>query len=183
MKKLIAVFLFSLLFVSCSNLFNKKDKKAKTPDWDKDGIAYINNSSFVPEDLRSEDGTYVRTGFKRLSGSAGIIGKFQRTTQDTSNLYNTFSEIESYVFDYDTGKVSILHRVTSGNSTTKNFNDIERFHLYKFSDTIFIVEIESYKTYFYEVSGNGINLFDEYTDGNGTTYYAHPEMKKLKASR
>lgn len=168
MKKLFIV-LLSLVCISC-----KIENPAETRNWDKDNIAFVNNSNFVPENYTNGT-TYTRTGFIRKSGNKGIIGKFQRSISDSSNLNKPYTEVESFDFS-NKGKVERYYFV----SNRQTVKATDNFNLYRYSDSIFIVEIVGYNTYFYQVSGDGLKLLTTYTDENGIEHYPYAEMQNIK---
>ena len=164
MKKLLLL-LLPLLFISC--VLSTGNKKS----WDKDNIAYKNTvSDFTIDNYRSEDGTYVRTGFQRITGETGIIGKFTSVTLDSSNLYKTYQNTERYEFNED-GTYKWTHYIQSGNTVSENFKSEGKYKLYKYSDDYFIFHLytRGNEACFYRVSNKGLEVIHTITDENGKT--------------
>ena len=170
-KYLLLLVVLMFAFVSCGT-------KDEIPEWDTSGIAYKNNSDYVPPVEEHE--TWIRTGFQRKEGTTGIIGYFVSTYIDSSKLNSSYSNTERYTFNSD-GTYEWTHVIISGGSITKNFKTNGTYKLYIYSDKYYLFElVNRNKFMFYRVSDAGADITDRITTEEGDVLYADIYAMSLK---
>ncbi len=159
MKKLFGLLFITLLFTSCADLMEKNARKK----WDKDDIAFENNSDLIPMETTDEYGTYTKTGFKRLGGTTGIVGEFVRSTIDSSNLNKPWVEVERYIFN-DDGTYVWSHKIQKGTTVTKNFKVEGKYKIFKYNKDYYLFGfMNSAGAMFYKVSDLGLEVYSSIT--------------------
>ena len=132
MKKLLLLAVICLAFISCKNNSSSNEPEL-TPiprsEWDADNI-YMTNTSKVK---------YV--GFKRESGTTGILGKF-------SDKYSSLSIIRAETYEFfDTGYFTwtyVVYYPSDPNLKPKKETSTGKYKIYKSEyEELFIIETSS----------------------------------------